>query len=56
MKSLELWGRSILGKRLWACRKLKNMDLELNFYKSELQRAAKDRYNIENIIGQDKQS
>ena len=35
--------------------KLKNMDLELNFYKSELQRAAKDRYNIENIIGQDKQ-
>jgi len=35
--------------------KLRNMDSELNYYKSELERVAGSRYSFENVIGQNKQ-
>ena len=35
--------------------KLRDMDSELNYYKSELERVSGDRYSFENVIGQNKQ-
>jgi len=35
--------------------KLRNMDSELKYYKSELERIAGNRYSFENVIGQNKQ-